>query len=206
MGNSFSAQSSLALSFCMSVTLSPALFLHETPITLLDAPSPRLSVLCSKSKSCTEKRAEQRRAFFCLHEKIQIFSISWIDWALWKVHKVHVVLSFSVALYSSRFAWFKFKFRPVILSRSSVQTLKKKGDQVAQDWMAGGRGFSALTESTVKGVSCTWPDLITMKLWAISGCTSHKIKSSTDSKRETKYKHLSYKRALKRDGESLLTK
>lgn len=54
--------------------------------------------------------------------------------------------------------------------------------------MAGGRGFSALTESTVKGVSCTWPDLITMKLWAISGCTSHKIKSSTDSKRETKYK------------------
>lgn len=145
MGNSFSAQSSLALSFCMSVTLSPAPFLHETPITLLDAPSPRLSVLCSKSKSCTEKRAEQRRAFFCLHEKIQIFSISWIDWALWKVHKVHVVLSFSVALYSSRFAWFKFKFRLVILSRSSVQTLKKKVIRWPRiEWQVGGASLLSL--------------------------------------------------------------
>lgn len=140
MGNSFSAQSSLALSFCMSVTLSPALFLHETPITLLDAPSPRLSVLCSKSKSCMEKRAEQRRAFFCLHEKIQIFSVGWIDWALWKVHKVHVVLIFSVALYSSHFAWFKFKFRLVILSRSSVQLIRWP----RIEWQVGGASLLSL--------------------------------------------------------------
>lgn len=57
--------------------------------------------------------------------------------------------------------------------------------------MAGGRGFSALTESTVKGVSCTWPDLITMKLWAISGCTSHKIKSSTSTSICPTKEHLS---------------